>query len=58
MLDMYDFGGYAAETYSETCECGHVIELSTQQDNQAEYITTVFVRCICGKSVAFRLPVN
>ena len=55
---MYDFGGDSAQTYSESCECGRVIEVSTQTDNCPEYYTDVYVKCVCGKSVAFLLPVN
>ena len=57
-MDIYDFGDEDACTYTGRCECGRVIEVSTQQDNYAEYITTVYVRCTCGKSVKFELPVN
>jgi hypothetical protein len=55
---MYDFGGEFAQTYSENCKCGKVIEVSTQEDNHPEYKTEVFVKCQCGESVAFLLPVN
>jgi len=64
MRDMNDFGGVGgcgqptAQTYTAACECGTIIEVSTQQDDSPEYYTTVFVRCQCGKSVGFRLPVN
>jgi len=57
-MDIYDFGDDCACTYTGTCECGNVIEVSTQQDDGAEFITTVYVRCSCGKSVRFELPVN
>lgn len=58
MKDIYDFGEKLAHTYTGKCECGKIIELSTQADNNAEYITNVFVRCACGKSVEFAIPVN
>jgi len=58
MADMYDFGGEFAQTYKEECECGKVIEVSTQEDENPEYHTAVFVKCDCGKSVCFSLPVN
>lgn len=57
-LDMYDFGSRFAQAYSEQCECGETIEVSTQTDNMPEYYTDVYVRCKCGKSVCFTLPVN
>jgi hypothetical protein len=57
-IDIYDFGGFAAQTYQETCQCGKVIEVSTQQDTRPEYQTEIYVRCSCGKSVGFLLPVN
>ena len=55
---IYDFGSECAHTSTKKCECGRCIEISTQQDNNAEYITTIFVRCVCGKSVEFDVPVN
>lgn len=55
---MYDFGDKFAQTYKEECECGNVLEVSTQKDNQPEYYTYVYVKCSCGKSVGFSLPVN
>lgn len=57
-MKFYDFGGEYAQTYSETCECGRVIEVSTQIDDYPEYYTDIYVKCDCGKSVAFSLPVN
>lgn len=57
-MEPYDFGGNYAETYSETCECGRVIEVSSRRDNGADYYTYVYVRCACGKSVEFTLPAN
>lgn len=60
MLDtMYDFGEEFAQTYKEKCkECGRVTEVSTQRDNHPEYYADVVVRCTCGASVLFNLPVN
>lgn len=58
-VNMYDFGGDCAQTYTERCnKCGRAIELSTQQDGHPEYRTDVYVRCVCGESVGFNLPVN
>ena len=55
---MYNFGEEFAQTYKEKCECGREIEISTQRDECPEYRTEVYVRCTCGKSVGFLLPVN
>ena len=57
-MELYDFGGEFAQTYKAECECGNVIEVSTQKDESPEYHTDVFVKCACGKSVKFSLPVN
>ena len=52
-------GDEDACTYTGECECGRVIEVSTQDGiDVSEYVTTVYVRCTCGKSVRFELPVN
>lgn len=58
MDNMYDFGSEYAQTYKGKCECGNEIEVSTQRDDCPEYKTDVFVKCRCGKSVGFLLPVN
>ena len=58
MSDLYDFDGLCAQTYSEKCKCGEVVEVSTQRDSYPEYQTEVYVKCKCGRSVAFLLPVN
>ncbi len=56
---MYDFEGSSAQTYEEVCEkCGNTVEVSTQEDRRPEYYTEVFVRCKCGESIQFVLPVN
>lgn len=57
-IDLYDFGSDVSQTYKNTCECGKEIEVSTQQDSGPEYYTDVYVKCDCGKSVYFELPVN
>lgn len=57
-MSLYDFGSDCAKTYSNACECGKVIEVSTQKDDSPEYYTSVYVKCNCGKSVEFLLPVN
>lgn len=57
--DMYDFGGCCAKTYVEHCSCGKKTEVSTQgNESGAEYTTYIYVKCDCGKSVHFSLPVN
>lgn len=57
-MDIYDFDAECAETYKNECECGNEIEVSTQRDTCPEYYTWVYVKCECGKSVGFMLPVN
>ena len=57
-IDIYDFGGECSQTYTEECKCGNNIEVSTQRDSHSEYHTDVFVKCECGESVGFNLPVN
>lgn len=55
---MYDFNSEFAQTYKAECACGKVIEVSTQTDRGPEYYIDVYVKCACGKSVYFSLPVN
>ena len=56
--DIYDFDGEYAETFQKKCSCGEIILVSTQKDNYPEYYTDIFIKCKCGKSVKFELPVN
>lgn len=58
MTDSEDFEGRYSQTYKNNCECGNEIQVSTQEDNYPEYYASVFVKCPCGKSVKFELPVN
>ena len=56
---VYDFGSKYAQTYTEVCPgCGKQFQVSAQRDQSPEYITDVFVKCDCGESVQFNLPVN
>ena len=55
---MYDFGDEFAQTYKEKCTCGKTIEVSTQKEECPESYTTIYVKCDCGESVCFILPVN
>lgn len=55
---MYDFGDEFSRVYKEKCDCGNEIEVSTQKDESPEYYVDVFVKCVCGESVNFSLPVN
>ena len=58
-MSLYDFGSDYAQTYIETCKgCGADIEVSTQQDRCPEYTTEIYIKCGCGESVEFELPVN
>ena len=56
--ELYGFGGEYAQTYKNKCVCGEIIEVSTQKDEDPEYKTDIYVRCQCGRSVHFELPVN
>lgn len=55
---LYEFGSRYAQTYEATCKCGKRVEVSTQKDKKPEYYTEIHIRCVCGESVAFTLPVN
>ena len=58
-MDIYDFGSDSSETYLGQCKgCDTEIEVSAQQDRHAEYTTEIYVKCRCGESVKFELPVN
>jgi len=56
--DFYDFDKEYSQIYSKKCECGELIEVSTQKDNNPEYYSEVHVKCKCGRPVGFSLPVN
>ena len=56
MTDIYDFGGEHSQPCKKKCECGKVIEVSSQDDS--EYQFDVYVKCDCGRSVHFVLPCN
>ena len=58
LIIMYDFGCEFSQVYKSKCECGNIVEVSAQEDDHPEYYVSVFVRCECGKSVEFSLPVN
>lgn len=56
---IYEFGSEWAQTYTSRCSgCGKDINVSTQKDESPEYYAEVHVRCPCGGSVVFDLPVN
>jgi hypothetical protein len=57
-MDLYEFGSDYAKTYKKKCKCGRTVEVSTQKDENPEYYTEIHVRCVCGRSVVFDLPVN
>lgn len=58
-MSMYDFGRELSQVYSGKCDCcGKTTEISTQKDKSPETYTEVFVKCDCGWSVWFVLPVN
>lgn len=49
---------WARYEYENTCECGKVHKVLTQEDSFPEYHTEVYVYCDCGQYVEFVLPVN
>ncbi len=59
MGNLYDFGGEFSQEYTETCsKCGKAFTVSTQIDNNPEYHTEIYIKCDCGNSIEFILPVN
>ena len=59
MDSLFDFGDIDAQTYTQECECGAKIEVSSQKDNNPEYYAEINVRCQkCGASNKFEIPVN
>ncbi len=56
--EIYEFESEHAQTFKNKCKCGKEISVSTQKDRHPEYYTDIFVKCECGKSVKFILPVN
>ena len=45
--------------YIQKCDkCQKRIEVRVQEDNNAEYLTDIYVKCQCGNYVKFILPVN
>jgi hypothetical protein len=44
--------------YEQKCQCGKIHIMLTQEDNDPEYHTRVYVLCDCGQYVEFNLPVN
>ena len=58
MTDTRDFGGEYSQEYKANCSCGKEFNISTQEDIHPEYYTDIFVKCDCGESVKFILPVN
>jgi len=61
VTDIYDFGSKYAQVYKQKCKCGEEIEVSAQKDEYfhcPEYYTEIYVKCSCGESVKFVIPVN
>lgn len=54
-----DFDGKQSQVYKERCKwCGRLHKISTRRDNHPEYYTDIYLKCKCGESVHFKLPVN
>ncbi len=57
-MDIYDFGDDYAQTYTEKCQCGEEMQVSTQKEGDPEFTTIIYIKCCkCGESVCFHLPV-
>lgn len=55
---MYDFGRPDAQTYTEACKkCGKTHAISSQKEGGC-CLLELFIRCDCGASVKFELPVD
>ncbi len=58
-LDEDDLRKNFLEKYIENCHfCSQDIVVVTQRDSFPEYVTEVYVQCVCGEYVKFNLPVN
>lgn len=56
MIKEFGKDGYE---YKKKCKtCGSNILVLTQQDDDPEYYTTIYVQCECGEFIHFDLPVN
>ncbi len=45
--------------YKETCSgCDKIYTIYTQDDDEPEYYTNIYLECSCGHYVDFSLPVN
>ncbi len=58
-IDMYDFNGEFAQTYTKMCSaCDSQVSISTQAEDALGHHTSVYIMCKCGNSVGFRIPAN
>lgn len=44
--------------YKNKCTCGKKYILLSQEDDEPEYRTGVYIKCECGQYIEFILPVN
>jgi len=45
--------------YRKRCDrCGREITVYTQEDDDPEYYTDIYVPCVCGNYLKFKLPVD
>ncbi len=54
MSDAFDFGGKYAETYTEKCECGRTIEVSSQETDEIDppkCYTLVYTKSVYNEEV-------
>lgn len=49
---------YGCKYIEKCCCCEKLITIFTQEDDNPEYYTNVYVECDCGQKVEFTLPVN
>lgn len=54
-----DLNKSSLSKYIQKCKwCGVDLEVFTQKDEDPEYYTNIYIICMCGECVHFRLPVN
>lgn len=57
VFDFYrEFNSFQYEKKCEQCGENHIVQ--TQDDDNPEYYSNVYIKCKCGEFVLFKLPVN
>ena len=58
-MDLKEIGEFDRFPYKKKCTCGKEYIILTQEDDSAEYLTSVYLKCsFCDKYIEFILPVN